>query len=79
MKKTITGSVFMLSGVILFIGIIITGAINFPSVTQWEGNLSARLWVSITNLSLRIPFILGVIFVIIGLVMLIVEYFNRNE
>lgn len=68
MKKTIIGASLLASGTILSSGIIISGAINF----SWS------LWSSIKSLSLTIPFIVSVVFALVGLIILILQYFNTN-
>ncbi|WP_313757247.1 hypothetical protein [Tissierella sp.] len=86
-KKTIIGSVIMLSGVIIGMSIIIAAAFYAPSITSWNGS---KLWYAIfgsrqygnevvQSLFLGIPFIIGIILAIIGLIILTVEYSNKNN
>ncbi|MDF2673786.1 MAG: hypothetical protein K0R09_2051 [Clostridiales bacterium] len=87
MKKTIIGSVFMLSGVIITISIIIAGASYASSITSWSGS---KLWYiifgaqrygneAVQSLYLGVPFIIGIILSIIGLVILYKEYYNKED
>lgn len=86
MKRTIIGSTFMLSGVIITVGLIITAGLYVPSITQWSGS---KLWYAIfgakqygsevvQSLFLGGPFIVGVILSIIGFIILAIEYFNKK-
>lgn len=76
MKKTVIGSVFMLSGVILLFGIIVAGTIN---LTRMTGGLYPGLSDSIQSLSLKLPLLLAIILAISGLVILMVEYFRKTK
>jgi hypothetical protein len=87
MKKTIIGSVFMLSGVIITMSIIIAGVIYIPNVTEWSGS---KLWYVIfgseqsvmngaKSLSLGIPFVTGIVITTIGLVILVNEFFFHEK
>jgi hypothetical protein len=87
MKKTIIGSTIMLSGVIITIGIIITAGLYVPNITAWSGS---KLWYAIfgvrqygsevvQSLFLGGPFVIGIILTIIGLIILAVEYFNKES
>lgn len=86
MKRTIIGSVFMLSGVIVAMSIIIAAALYLPSISSWSGT---KLWYTIfgakqygdevaQSLSLGFPFIIGIILGVIGLVILSAEYFKEE-
>lgn len=83
MKKTIIGSVLMLSGVLIITGIIIAASLYVPSLTSWSGS---KLWFAIfgakqygneavQSLFLGVPFIVGLILFAAGLIILIKEYF----
>lgn len=87
MKKTIIGSVFMLSGIIISMSIIIAAAVYLPNITSWSGS---KLWYAIfgpdkygsevvQSLFLGFPFIIGFILSIIGLVILLIQYFNKED
>lgn len=87
MKKTVIGSVFMLSGIIVTISVIITAALYVPSITAWSGS---KLWYAIfgakqygnevvQSLFLGAPFVIGIILAIIGLIMLVVEYCSKEN
>jgi ABC-type dipeptide/oligopeptide/nickel transport system permease subunit len=86
-KKTIIGSVFMLSGIIVTISVIITAALYVPSITAWSGS---KLWYAIfgakqygnevvQSLFLGAPFVIGIILAAIGLIMLVVEYCRKEN
>lgn len=87
MKKTIIGSVFMLSGVIISMSIILAAAVCLPSITSWCGS---KLWYAIfgakhygnevaQSLNLGFPFIIGILLSIIGLIILGKEYYYANK
>ena len=86
MKKTIIGGIIMLSGILSTLSIILVAAIYAPSITSWSGS---KLWFAIfgakkygneviQSLFLGTPFVIGVILVIIGLIILVKEYFNKD-
>lgn len=87
MKRTIIGSVFMLSGIIVSISVIITAALYVPSITAWSGS---KLWYAIfgakqygnevvQSLFIGAPFVIGIILAVIGLIMLVVEYCSKEN
>ena len=76
-KKTIIGSVFMLSGVIIDMSIIIAAVFYAKTISSWSGS---RLWYAIfESMFLGTPFIIGTTLTIIGLIILVKEYFNENN
>ncbi len=87
MKKIIIGSVFTLSGIIVVVGIIMAAAWFAPSITSWSGS---KLWFAIfgapqygsdvvQSLFLGVPFVAGVVLAGAGLLILLVEYFRRDN
>lgn len=83
MKKTVIGTVFMLSGLITVVSLIITAALYAPKLTEWRG---PKLWFAIFGASdlnqglfIGVPFVIGLMIFIIGAVMLLVEYFNDKK
>ncbi|WP_105620086.1 hypothetical protein [Vallitalea okinawensis] len=88
MKKTIIGSVIMLSGIIIDMTILIAASLYIPNITSWSG--SSKLWFVIfgakqygsevvQSLFLGFPFIIGIMLTIIGLIILVVEYFDKEK
>lgn len=88
MKKTIIGSVIMLSGVIIDMTLLLVASLYIPNITAWSG--SSKLWFAIfgekqygnevvQSLFLRLPFMIGIILTIIGLIILAIEYFNKEN
>ena len=84
MKRVIIGSTIMLSGIFTTMGIILAAVIYSPTISQWSGS---RLWYAIfgakqygneviQSLFLGTPFIIGTILILIGLIILTVEYFK---
>lgn len=87
MKRTIIGSVFMLSGVIIDMSIIIAAVFYAQTITSWSGS---RFWYAIfgerqygqevvQSMSLGFPFLVGITLTILGLIILLKEYFNKNN
>ncbi|WP_353097101.1 hypothetical protein [Tissierella praeacuta] len=87
MKKTIIGSVILLSGVIIDMTLIMAAAFYTPSMTAWSG---LKLWYAIfgakkygngvvESLFLGVPFVIGIMLIIIGLIILSVEYYNKEN
>lgn len=86
MKRTIIGGIIMLSGIFITLAIIITAALYVPTITSWSGS---KLWYAIfgsqqygnevvQSLFLGIPFVIGIVFTVIGLIILGKEYFNNE-
>jgi hypothetical protein len=87
MKKTVIGGILMLSGVLTTLSIIITAALYVPSITTWSGS---KLWYAIfgsrqygneavQSLFLGVPFQIGIILAIVGLIILGREYFDDKK
>jgi hypothetical protein len=86
MKKTVIGGIFLLSGVLTTMSIIISAAIYAPHITSWSGS---KLWFAIfgakqygseviQSLFLGTPFIFGIVLAILGLIILGKEYFCQE-
>lgn len=88
MKRTIIGGFIMLFGVLITLSIILTAAIYVPSIDSWSGQ--SKLWFAIfgaknfgnevvQSLFLGVPFIIGLLFSIVGLLILGREYFTNTK
>jgi len=77
----------MLSGLIITMSIIISVASYLPNITAWSGS---KLWYAIfgakqyggevvQSLFLGAPFVIGIMLTVIGLIILAVEYFNKEN
>ncbi|SEB92298.1 hypothetical protein [Paenibacillus sp. GP183] len=86
MKKTLIGSILMFTGALISSAIFITAALYVPNITNWQGS---RLWYAIfgakqygnevvQSLFLGVPFIVGIILFVLGLIVLVVEYFKKD-
>jgi len=86
MKKVIIGGILLFTGSLITLAIILAAALYVPSITAWSGS---KLWYAIfgakqygnevvQSLSLGFPFIVGVILFVIGLIVLVREYFIKN-
>ena len=79
----------MLGGLLTTLTIILSGAIYAPHITAWSGK--SKLWHAIfgakrygeddvvQSLFLGFPFVLGVIFTLLGLTILGMEYYKTLE
>lgn len=87
MKKTIIGSVVMLSGVIILMSIIIAAVVYLPSITSWSGS---KLWYAIfdaehygnevvQSLNLGFLFVIGILLAVVGLIILGKEYYYADK
>ncbi|MGE8206781.1 hypothetical protein ACQKP0_19915 [Heyndrickxia sp. NPDC080065] len=85
MKRTIIGGFILLGGLLVTLSIIIASAIYATSITEWSGK--SKLWFVIfgemqygdevvQSLFLGFPFVLGVLFTILGLIILSYEYYK---
>jgi hypothetical protein len=90
MKRTIIGSIFLLTGMLNLIGTIISGSIYSSMLKTWDTSYGTKLWFSIfcgaskfndgmDGLGLNVFFIFGILLIILGLVILLKEYFNSTK
>ncbi|WP_419888940.1 hypothetical protein [Paenibacillus xylanexedens] len=86
MKKVLIGGILLSTGSLISLAIILAAALYVPSITAWSGS---KLWYAIfgakqygnevgQSLSLGFPFIVGVILFVIGLIVLVNEYFIKD-
>ncbi|OAB26807.1 hypothetical protein PMSD_24735 [Paenibacillus macquariensis subsp. defensor] len=87
MKKVIIGGIFMFTGSLISLAILLAAALYVPIITSWNGG--SKLWFAIfgakqygnevvQSLFLGFPFIVGVILFVLGLIVLVSEYFNKD-
>lgn len=86
MKRTIIGSVIMITGAIISLSLIVIATFYVPNITQWRGS---KLWFAIygakdlgatgQSLSVGVPFTVGLMLFIIGLIILAIEYFSVKK
>lgn len=86
MKRTIIGTVLMITGAIISLSLIIIATFCVPNITEWRGS---KLWFAIfgakdlgatvQSLSVGVPFLVGLILFIIGLIILTIEYFSVKK
>ncbi|MFC6039533.1 hypothetical protein ACFPYN_08860 [Paenisporosarcina macmurdoensis] len=86
MKRTIIGGFIMLGGLFTTLTIILAAVTYIPSMTGWSGS---QLWYAIfgekqygddvvQSLFLGFPFVVGLLMSILGLVILVMEYFDKS-
>lgn len=81
MKKVVIGSVFMSLGVLVSLSILITASLALPKIHSWRGS---KLLYAIFDsefgqgLGVGIPFVLGLVLLIIGVSILTIEMFKEK-
>ena len=76
----------MFGGLFTTLTIIVVAALYIPSMSSWSGS---QLWYAIfggkqygdevvESLFLGVPFVIGVLLSILGLVILVMEYFEKS-
>ena len=90
MKKVWIGMCLFIMGVVETIAIILSASILLPGVTAWDTAYPSKLFFLIfagrsefndgaDGLGLGLFFVLGMIFMAVGLVILGVEYFRKES
>ncbi|MEK4628828.1 hypothetical protein MKZ17_11530 [Solibacillus sp. FSL R7-0682] len=85
MKRTVIGGFIMFGGLFTTLTIIVVAALYIPSMTSWSGS---QLWYaifggkqygneSVESLFLGFPFVVGLLLSILGLLILVMEYFDK--
>jgi hypothetical protein len=83
-KKIIIGGILMFNGALISLAVMIAAALYVPNITAWSGT---KLWYAIfgakqygnevvQSLSLGFPFVVGTILFILGLIVVVIEYFK---
>ena len=77
MKRTVIGGFIMMGGLFTTLTIMLVATTHFPSINSWTGS---KLWFVIfgNGLSLGFPFVVGLLFTILGLAILVMEYFDKS-
>ena len=81
MKRAVIGGFIMMGGLFTTLTIMLVATTYFPSMNSWTGS---KLWFVIfgekmgAGLSLGFPFVVGLLFTILGLVILVMEYFDKS-
>jgi hypothetical protein len=84
-KRIIIGGFIMLGGLLVTLTIILSGTIYATHMTAWSGK--SKLWHAIfgakqygdevvQSLFLGFPFMLGVFFTLLGVIILVIEYYK---
>lgn len=84
MKKILIGGILMCNGALISLAVLIAAALYVPNITAWSGT---KLWYAIfgakqygnevvQSLSLGFPFVVGTILFILGLIVVVIEYFK---
>lgn len=87
MKRTLIGGFIMFGGLFITLTIILAATIYIPNMNSWSGS---QLWYAIfggeqyendeavQSLFLGFPFVIGILLSILGLVILVMEYFETS-
>ena len=86
MKRTVIGGFIMLGGLFTTLTKIVVASIYIPSMTSWSGS---QLWYAIfggkqygnevvQSLFLGFLFVVGLLLSVLGLAILVMEYFNKS-
>lgn len=81
MKRTVIGGFIMMGGLFTTLTIILVAMTYIPSMTSWSGS---KFWYAIfgndagQSLFLGFAFVVGLLFTILGLVILVREYFDKS-
>jgi len=74
MKKYLIAATLAFFGLLADIGILLFGAIVGSTLTEWQTNLG-KIWTAISDNYLLIPFIIATALMVLGIALLIKEYF----
>lgn len=78
MKRVIIGTSLLISSSIVIAGITISAAIRAVEITEWD-TYQGKIWTAIIENKLLMPFLFSTGLFMIGLIILIKEFFNKNE
>lgn len=78
MKRVIIGTSLLISSSIVIAGITISAAIRAVEITEWY-TYQGKIWTAIIENKLLMPFLFSTGIFMIGLIILIKEFFNKNE
>lgn len=78
MKRVIIGTSLLISSSIVIAGITISAAIRAVEITEWY-TYQGKIWTAIIENKLFMPFLFSTGLFMIGLIILIKEFFNKNE
>lgn len=76
MKKALIGGFLSLIGSIWALAVVFIAGNNL--VTRWDTQIG-RFWSTVIEMDLLFLFILSVAFVILGLIIMAVEFFRKEE
>ena len=90
MKRVLIGISLSVMGIIITLGVMLCAAICLPSTTAWNTSYPSKLFFLIfagqspfadgaNGLGLGIFFVFGIVLTLIGLVMLLIEYFRKES
>lgn len=89
-KSFFTGLVLLFLGTLTDLVVIVAAAINLPSINAWSTSYPSKLWFLIVSgmsqyndgadgLGLGWVFVLGIVAIIVGILLLILDSFRRKK
>lgn len=78
MKRVIIGASLLISSSIIIAGITVSAAIRAVEITDWD-IYQGKIWTAVIENKLFMPFLFFTGLFMIGLIILIKEFFNKNE
>ena len=83
MKKILIGISLLAMGIVETLGIILCATFCLPSATAWDNSYPSKLFSLIFDgadgLGLGMFFSFGVVLIIVGLIILGIEYFRKES
>jgi len=90
MKKTVIGIALLVSGIGIDLFLISSALQYLPNLTAWLNSYPSRLFFLIfagnskfsdgaDGLGLGLFFILGIVFIVFGIIILAIEYFKKDK
>lgn len=76
MKRALIGGFISLIGSIWALAIVFLAGSNL--VTSWDTKLG-RLWSTVIEMDLAFLFVLSVVFIVLGMILMAVELFNKEK
>ena len=78
MKRSLIGVFLSLVGSIWAIAILLAGATYVPNVNEWS-TPPGRYLTGIIEMGLIVPLVVGVLLLVLGLVILAIEFFKKEN
>ena len=74
MNRILIGGIIFFSGLLVTLGIIIAGVIYATNIDAWSGSSKLGFAIFDEPLFLGFPFVIGIVFTLLGVIILVDEY-----